>query len=137
MRAYEGNDPIVNNVCFCLPLPFFFPAGCESTDTSLSLGASAGVDVPLPFALPPFPAPQATVGVGDSPRILRKDWLPLIASLGTRVTDVVGNSGKALFDKTTGVALLFAPGPGIEVGPLITGGLEAAAIEAEAHGVLC
>lgn len=125
---------MVNKVCFCLPFPFFFPTVCVSACTSPSPGVSVGVEDPLPFAFPPFP--QAVVVVADSPKILRKDGLPPIAFLGTRVTDEVGNSGKADLDKTTGVTLLFAPGPGIEVGPLITGAAEDA-IEAEAHGVLC
>ncbi len=126
---------MVNRVCFCLPFPFFFPTDCVSAGASPSPGAtSVGDEVLPPFAFPPFP--QAVVVVAASPKILRKDGLPPIAFLGTRVTDEVGNSGKADLDKTTGVTLLFAPGPGIEVGPLITGAAEDA-IEAEAHGVLC
>ena len=67
--------------------------------------------------------------------ILRNDWLPPMAALGTRGALLDGNSGNADFDSIAGVALLFAPGPGTEVGTRGTGAADEAVAVDEAHGV--
>lgn len=133
-----GNDPRVNNICFCLPL-FFFPFGppaLVSPDPSPSCANSAGVLVPLAF-VEFFPEPQAGCGGVVSPAILFSDWLPLIAVLGNLGAAAAGSSGNADFDNDGGADdLVRAPGPGTEVGPRMTGGKGAADEDEDAHGVL-
>lgn len=130
---YVGNEPRVNNVCFCFPLPFFpFPDDCCSAGAE---PASVGVDSlarPARFTLL-LPLLHAATGGVVSPMMFRRDLLPPTAALGTCAFEAVGSSGNADFDREGAGRFTFAPGPGTEVGPRGTGFDDDVA---EAQGVL-
>ena len=57
---------------------------------------------------------------------------------GTLVVVAVGNSGNASRDNFGGAAFVFAPGPGTDVGPRMTGVDDDGAVtDDDAQGVLC
>lgn len=112
---YVGNEPKVNNVCFCFPLPFF-PLPVLLFSCAGPEAASAG------GVLPSFAASQAVADGVVVPRIFFRDWFPPTAALGTRADDEDGSSGKADLDMMggTGPLLERVVGPGTDIGPRIT-----------------
>lgn len=118
----------MNSVCFCLPFPFLlFPLLVASACPA----SAAGVEDPLP----PLAVSQTGFGGVVLPRIFRNDWFPLAAPFGKRGAAADGSSGKADLETTGGAAFTFAPGPGTDVGPRITGAAATAGDE-PAHGVV-
>lgn len=130
--TYVGNEPRVNSVCFCFPLPFFpLPEDCCSAGVELASAGSSSLARPATFELL-LPLLHAATGGVVSPMMFRRDLLPPTAARETYALEVVGSSGNADFDREGAGRLTFAPGPGTEVGPRGAGFDEAVA---EAQGV--
>lgn len=133
LSIHAGNEPRVNSVCFCFPLPFLpLPEDCCSAGAELASASASSLVRPARF-VPLLPLLQAAIGGVVSPMIFRRDLLPPRAARGTCAFDAVGSSGNTDFDREGAGRLTFAPGPGTDVGPR-RGGFDEDV--AEAQGVL-
>ena len=97
--AQVGNEPSVNSVCFCFPLPFFRP-----TVSTAPQPASAPALAPAPAGggAPAPPEPHAGVAGAELPRIFCSVPLcPPTAALA-RLGAAAGSSGKRFFESSGG-----------------------------------
>jgi hypothetical protein len=103
-----GNEPSVNNVCFCFPLPFFpfpNPASPASPPPSCARGVAPGAPTFAPLAVEVH-----TDGGGlTSPKMFFSDLFPATTGLGLPELDE-GSWGNEALDNETGGAELACAG---------------------------